>query len=587
MVQKYSILILLLFIGFSSSAQLSKIKRADRHFEDLSYKKAIELYQELALNGEPNPHISKRLADSFRLLNDWQNAEQWYFQVVNGDSPTPIDYYYLSEALRANQQYESATKWMNKYAELTDSDTRVAHDFKHRSELKGLINGSKSISIDIVGNNSDEADFGTAAYSSDKVVFASARNLGEAVEYTYAWNGRPFLDLYIADLDSNGQFYKPRIFAPELNTRYHESSVAFSKNLNVIYFTRNNYFQQKAGKSKKDVNNLKIYRAVKIGDKWGNVKSLHFNSDEYSCGHPSLSSDGDKLYFVSDMKGSKGGTDIFVCHRSGNRWGTPQNLGDSINTEGNEMFPFIHEDGTLYYSSNGFFGLGGLDIYMAAPADSLGNFHGPVNLAAPLNSSMDDFAFYINTHKTDGYISSNRQDGIGDDDIYHFHLEYKPEPYNPIAYETDELLIPQVPEDISPTSIQTRVPTSQLNSLEVGEVLVLKNIYYDLDKWFIRKDASRDLKLVIDFMLKYPKAKIELSSHTDSRAPFDYNVTLSRKRAAAAMLYIVEKGDIDPSRIVAKGYGETQLTNKCADDIECTEAQHQANRRTEVKVLEK
>jgi outer membrane protein OmpA-like peptidoglycan-associated protein len=279
------------------------------------------------------------------------------------------------------------------------------------------------------------------------------------------------------------------------------------------------------------------------------------------------------------MPGGIGGTDIYYCKREGLAWGNPTNAGPVINTEGSEMFPFIHSDGTLYYSSDGLFGLGGLDIFMAAAREDSTGFEHPINLAKPLNSSSDDFAFIISENKSDGYLSSNREAGKGDDDIYHFKIDF------PIL---EDILDPSNFDD--PVANRDSVPTLEGvtdNDIHLGQIYKLENIYYDFDKWNIRPDAQVELIKVIIFMQKFPKVKVELGSHTDCRAPNAYNERLSQRRATSAVNWIVTRGGIDPARITAQGYGERVLTNECADGVHCSEAKHQLNRRTEIKIVEK
>lgn len=584
---RISLLLLICLISTQALfAQSLKEKKADRLYDQLAYKKAASLYEELILNGNNTERITKRLADAYRLMLEWDNAEHWYSVVVEGANAKPIDYYYYAQALKANEKYEQALSWMDKYAKLEQGDLRVKDNLQKKGSLKELLAGSDGVIIKNLDINSKEADFGTSFLKNNLIVFSSSRKSAKGVQYTYAWNDRPFLDLYIANKNATGDLVNALPFSEELNSRYHEGPVVFNQRGSVIYFTRNNYFEKKVGKSKKDVNNLKIFKATKVGEKWGQIESLHFNSDEYSCGHPTLSANGKLLFFASDMPGGYGGTDIYVCEKKGKYWGTPINLGDSINTEGNEMFPFLHKDGTLYFSSDGLFGLGGLDIFMATAKDStLLQFNIPKNIAKPLNSSRDDFAFTISENNTDGYFSSNREGGHGDDDIYYFQLNT---PFAPDSIETSlTSTTTTTPELSARTNSPDSLYTNNLDSLSVGQSAVLENIYYDLDKWNIRHDAERDLKKVINYLHTYPTAKLELSSHTDSRAPDEYNMELSRKRAMSAVYYIVINGKVSPERLVAKGYGETKLTNECADDVKCSEAKHQANRRTEVKLLSK
>ena len=583
----WSLLFAALLPGISM-AQSAKEKRANKLYDEFAFVKAIEVYEEIVKEGEANEQVIKHLANSYRMLNEWAKSEPWYAQVVESSIVENIDNYYYAQALKANQRYEESAKWMAKYAQLSDDDTRPKEELKNKSQLAELLTGSEYITLSTLSANSSNSDFGGTYLNDTTLIFASARETDDPVRITFAWTDQPFLDLYAATITSTGELTQVREWAPELNTKYHESSLSFNPSHQVLYFTRSNYVDKKVRKSKKDINNLKIFEARLLGTSWSSDASLHFNSDEYSCGHPSLTSDGQKMYFASDMPGGIGGTDIYVVEREGGKWGTPRNLGRPINTEGEEMFPFIHEDGTLYYSSDGLYGLGGLDIFMAAPAADSISFEAPMNLASPINSPYDDFAFVISNDKSQGYLSSNKPNGKGDDDIYHFRLEF------PILENIIEPILADEPlqepiEEPVTASVDSIKPLEEMtvNDVTEGQVIKLENIYYDLDKSNIRKDAAVELNKLIKFLQNNPTVFIELSAHTDCRAPAKYNQALSQRRALSAMTYIVEKGGIDMARITARGYGESRLINECADGVSCSEEKHQANRRTEIKILKK
>lgn len=592
--------------------------KADRYYTDLAYAKAIELYEEMALDNQADAHVIKRLAVSYRMIDDTENAEYWYSLLMDMPNREPDDIYFYAQMLKSNEKYEESEEWMEEYAKLRPNDSRAKHEIENQDNLDALLMGETSdIEVRLLSVNTKEADFG-AIYWGNQMVFASARQDDKAVKRVYAWNGKPFLDLYTAKRGANGELVDPQEFSDVLNSRFHEGPTTFDKGGNVIYFTRNNYFKRKVGKSSEDVNNLKIYVAKRIGNTWGNIESLHFNSDEYSCGHATLSTDGKKMYFVSDMPGGVGGTDLYFCEKIGSRWGQPVNLGKGINTEGNEMFPYLHPDGTLFYSSDGFFGLGGLDIFKVVPLEDA-EFDFPMNLGVPFNSPKDDFAFIADKKKQSGYFSSNRDGGMGDDDIYYFYIKdpehslltnLPPEtkgdkPMNENPPKTDDT-DPNMPvadnnpdtpavnnnPDTPPDTVR-QVPQKPprdwdkmtTDDLERGKIWLLENIYYDLDKWYIRPDAAIELDKVVAFMKNNPSVKIELSSHTDCRASDEYNMELSRKRAISAVMYIVLRG-IDTQRIQAKGYGEHYLVNECEDGVDCSETQHQMNRRTEIKIVD-
>ncbi|WP_242667462.1 OmpA family protein [Flavobacterium sp. AJR] len=410
----------------------------------------------------------------------------------------------------------------------------------------------------------------------------------------------------------------------------------FSPDEKTIYFTRNNY-NGKLKRDAKGINNLKMYsaKAVENGNgtvKWENVKELPFNSDNYSVGQPSVSKDGKKLYFISDMPGTIGSTDVFVVDiLGGDQYSNPKNLGEKVNTSGREMFPFI-TDKALYFSSDGFLGLGGLDVFESRLNNEI--FNTPVNLGAPLNSSLDDFGYIVNEETNKGFVCSNRKTGKGDDDIYSFERSctqsIKGYVFDAISnakiagaivtlknkenqkidetvskidgsYEFDGNIacstsytieaakdnfatnikaittaessgVIQVPIDLDPALIERK---DGLLKIKIGI------IFFDLDKSNIRYDAAIELNKVVLLMSQYPSIIIKIESHTDSRANDQYNLELSDRRAKSTRDYIISQG-IAPDRIEsAIGYGETQLINNCSNGVYCTEAQHQINRRSE------
>jgi outer membrane protein OmpA-like peptidoglycan-associated protein len=423
----------------------------------------------------------------------------------------------------------------------------------------------------------------------------------------------------------------------------HESTPVFAKDGKTVYFTRNNYNN---GKIQKDATGqvlLKIYKAVLDNDKWINVTELPFNSDAYSVAHPALSPDGKYLYFASDMPGSYGQADIYkVVINSDGSFGTPQNLGTGINTQGKETFPFVDAEGVLYFASDGHPGLGGLDIYTAVAEN--GNFTKAYNVGEPVNSKNDDFTFIIDRQSKTGFFASNRNGGSGYDDIYSFKeireikldckqlltgtvTDKKTGELLPGAvlsiFNDDNHLINTVMADaeakyffeaecgksylvksekegykaaeatvtIPDVSGDTKLPIAQIEqeaTIKVGADLAkefkIEQIYFDLAKYDIRADAAIELDKIVNFMKEYPSAKIDVRTHTDCRASSRYNMALSENRAKSVIKYIIENG-IDASRLTGRGYGETRLVNKCADGVKCSEAEHQQNRRSEFIVI--
>ena len=499
-------------------------------------------------------------------------------------------------------------------------------------------------SIKNVSSNTKYQDFGVSYFGENTAVFASTRKDKSIRKRKWLINNQPFLELYKGSIGEDGDITNVKRFSKFLNSKFHESNVAFTKDLKTVYFTRDNYINKKVKKDTTGMILNQLYRAeVGVDGEWMNIESMPFNSDNYQTGHPVLNIAEDKLYFVSDMPGSIGMTDIYVVNiNTDGSYGKPENLGPNVNTSRREMFPFIDENNVLYFSSDGFSdNNGGLDIYAAK---IIGNevVERVVNLGSPINSKNDDFSLVFKRGERLGYFSSNRKGGKGDDDIYSFReLESVKFDCNQIVEgvvreKESGALLPgalvtlynekggkvesmitnkfasfsfivdcKLPYKIVGSKENYNVDeeeftTSDVNDLELALVLTLspnefinvrgqlmvniKPIYFDLDKSEIRVDAAIELEKVVRIMQKYPKLKIDLGSHTDSRAPDYYNLKLSKRRAKATINWIIGKG-IDLSRITGKGYGETKLVNKCSNGVKCTDIEHQLNRRTEFVIL--
>jgi len=500
-------------------------------------------------------------------------------------------------------------------------------------------------SIKLLNVNTEEADFGVAIYGKDRVVFASPSDKVTIIKRVWRENGQQYLDLYLGDIDSLGNVINKRKFAGEVNRRLHEASLAFTKDLKTVYFSANNYSEKERSiRGKGGFDNIQLYKAsVNEENEWTNIVKLPFNSDDFQTGLPSLNKAETKLYFVSDRPESIGKTDIFVVDiNSDGTYSEPRNLGPKINTEEKEMFPFISDDNILYFSSNGHPGYGNLDVFASKIFDN--TVSEALNLEEPINSLKDDFAYLIEEEKQKGYFSSNREDGVGDDDIYSFNeddelfieclqivsgivkdkatQEIIPGAIVQVMDEAgNQLQITAADEDNAAYSFKlpcnakyTLIVTNDkylnlersietINDLEAPEIIedlemsqefilvgdeLLVNIdviYFDFDKANIREDAASELDKVVEVMTKYPELKIAASSYTDSRGDDGYNMRLSEKRAKSSLDYIISKG-IDPSRITSQGFGESQLVNECLDGKQCTEEEHQLNRRTNFKVVE-
>ena len=411
---------LLLLLCFALHAQEAKLKRAKKAMERGAYQEAIELYLSI-LNRQDDSEAKKNIAECYRALNNPHEMEYWYGQVVLLPNAEDRAMLYLAQAKLANGKHTEARKWVDMYLKKQPDDIR-GQMLRKATEDETIQNLKVSGTLYKVDNakdlNSPEDDFGPAYLGENKIVISSARDKGIARVTTDARTGSPFTDLFVSKRSDKGELTfshsKPEKLNKKLNHRYHDGPATFSRDGKEIYFTRNNT----EGRSNDGVIRLKIYRADGSDESWANPTSLPFNDSEYSVAHPALSPDGSALYFASNMPGGFGGYDLYVSYRVNDRWEPPINLGPSINTEGNEVFPFIHQDSTLYFASDGLAGLGGLDIYMVEQV--YGYWQTPVNLGFPVNSGSDDFGIILNDKKTHGYFVSNRDGGLGGDDIYTF-----------------------------------------------------------------------------------------------------------------------------------------------------------------------
>jgi outer membrane protein OmpA-like peptidoglycan-associated protein len=514
---------------------------------------------------------------------------------------------------------------------------------KNEAVLDNILSKEQDFGIKNLAINTKYSEFSPIFHNEDEIVFASAKDSSFLKTRRYKWNNQPYLDLYVSKINKESQDLKSALkFSKKINTKYHEASVAFAPDNLTMYFTRNNY-GKKLKRDQNGINNLKIYRSTKVNGEWTEAEEVSFNSDEYSTGHPALSPDGKKLYFVSDMPGSIGQTDIFVVDVLDNgQYSAPKNLGPGINTEQKEMFPFIN-DKKLYFASNGHVGLGGLDVYEVAYDEE--GFKEVLNMGQPINSNKDDFSYIVNEENQKGYFASNRKGGKGDDDIYSFKrllVEEVAPNQNAIAGVVTELIT----GDIMPQSLVTLLDENNIKLKEVvtgddgsfifedlegntkytlkvtqdtyfdqeipittkdnelvnvdvsikklKDLIAIENgirklktdmIYFDFDKFNIRSDASLELNKVVSVMNEYPEMVIKIESHTDSRGNDVYNKYLSDRRAKSTRDYIISKG-IDASRIEsAIGYGEEQLINECKNGVRCSGPKHELNRRSEIIIV--
>ncbi len=420
---KKALILSFIWIGFFSFSQGGKLKKADRYYEKLSYAYAAELYEQLIGSKVETPMVNVNLARSYYFIGDMAKAEPALAKIVNSAIAKKDDIFYYAQALKQNGKIEQSDEWMNKFRNKVPNDLRGMSYTENTDYFARIMAQGKKFDIKNLAINTSSADFGGYPTVDGKgAYFVSNRRKRTFVKNEWSWNKGRFLDLYAANIAENREFCNADRMTPKTNSIYHEGPLAFSPDGKTVYFTRNNVAKGKQRRDQNGIQNLKLYRAyIDSSGKWINEEALSFNSKEYSVGHPAISADGKTMYFASDMPGGFGGADLYQLEiKVDGSYGIPVNLGKEINTEGQDMFPWISNDGNLFFSSNGRIGLGGLDVFVVFPSGN--GFGNMMNLGLPINGEHDDFAFTMNPDTKTGYFSSNRAGGKGDDDIYSYAL---------------------------------------------------------------------------------------------------------------------------------------------------------------------
>jgi len=601
--------------------------------------KTTDVLRAVADKGFESVDLFQKLGNAYYFNNNMEEAIIWYGKLMAMDKIIDSEYYYrYAQALKYMENYQESDKWMERFAENRSDELRSKVFVSKRDYLQSIEGLSESFAVVNMDLNTALSDFGANQYK-DRLVFASTRESGRL----YNWNEQPYLELYSATKQEDGSYANVVNFDENINTKFHESSASFLPTDDVVYFTRNNYYRKKLRRDGEGINRLQLYRGRLQNDgSWGDIESVHFNSEDYSVAHPAVNISGTKIYFASDMPGTLGNSDLYVADINADGSLTePRHLGSAINTEGQETFPYVNSKGDLYFSSNGLSGLGGLDIYMVRDFEQKLAAHEQLiveNVGRPINSSKDDFAYYENLGTKEGFFTSNRDGGKGDDDIYTFEVPECLQDIEGVVYnektreilpgatvrlfdqsgtEVDQMMVGddaaynfkdlncekeyliRVEKEMFSTSEERIATTSNrketlsldmeiiqdevavTEGTNLRDALNLNPIYFDLDKSKIRPDAEIELQKVIAVLNQYPDMHIEVNSHTDSRATYDYNEKLSGRRNRATIKYIIRVGGIDADRLSGRGYGERELVNKCADGVPCSEEEHQLNRRSD------
>ena len=614
---------------------------ADRDYNDYRYNRAQSAFLQLVRDDADftDKKVIQSLADTYFFNSQYNQSFTWYRKLISLYPEDIKSIYYLRASIsaRSNENYSIADRYMQKYFSMVKGtvieDLYVA-DLNYLDSIAEL---RPKYILETTKINTEQSDFSSAFFGQDKLVFSST--FQASGQRDYDWTGEPFLDLYIADIGDEGQLENTQKIEGDINTAFHESSAVFTKDLKTVYFTRNNYKNGKKRTDRKNTVRLKLLTAsVDEDGNWSDVEELPFNNDNYSVAHPALSLDGKKLFFASDMPGTTGESDLWYVdiYKDGS-YGDPINLGQKVNTEGRESFPYIASNGNFYFTSDALIGFGGFDVFKAELSDS-GIARDPENMGLPINSAGDDFGFLLQTDTNTGYISSNRDGnrGSASDQIYYFkpskcvveitglvrdsntgnlmpgatvklldmgmniiaeqivqqdarysfpeEVECGQAYYliteNGLAYSIAEttFVAPTTSQSIS-VDMEIETFSKDCPPYDLGCLLGLNPIYFDLNKYFIRQDAEIELTKVFNAMIRFPELIIRIESHTDSRSPQSYNLRLSQNRATSTRNWLIQRG-IAPTRLTAVGYGESQLINRCADGVPCTEAEHQLNRRS-------
>ena len=623
-------LTLILVTLFSYSfvfSQNNSTKKADRLYDRLQFVKAAEEYLKLSDSELNSEYVITRLANCYYNLFETSEAEKWFKKIVNKNPDAELIYKY-SQMLKANGKYKESNLWMNKFSEMKPYDSRAVSFKNTPNYIDKIINKGKRFNIQNLKINSEFSDFGATIYK-NKLYFVSSRNENRK---SYGWNDEPFLDIFSSTINDKGSHLPADLF-DELNSKFHEGVVSFTPDGNTAYFTRESYYEdeyQKDSLNNTKYSQLYIYKATKLKDSWDTFESLEINDINFSNKNPMVSPDGKHLYFSSNMPGGFGLYDLYKAEiKDDGSLGKAENLGQKINTEGQEAFPFVTSENMLYFSSDGHLGLGGLDVFYSKNVDD--KWSNSKNVGIPVNSGADDFAFMIK--EEDGYVSSNRTGGVGKDDIYALKkirplcdllletvvldsktnspietaltsvsdgegtinnskttnekglVEFMIECENDIkfvvskeGYESKILDIKLL--DIDPPLL--KVMLDPIEELIVEEKVELSPIYFEFDKFNITNEGAFELDKLIAIMQKYPEMKIRVEAHTDNRGPSSYNLKLSENRAKSTAQYVISKG-IDENRISGVGKGENEPVVECSGN--CSNEDHRTNRRSEFIIL--
>ena len=626
-----------LFLFFVCQITFAQTKVADNFFRDFNYDNAAELYKEALKKEDSTEHILSRLGDCYFNVSEVKEAAFWYKKAIDKYPNIDSDYVYkYIQTLRAQKKYEEANNFVKVFNKKNKKDGRIKDIESFNLETYSELSNTEKVYVDIenLPLNTKYSDFGSFEQN-NKLYFYSTwvKDSITNERDLYELNNEPYLNIFETEISIENNkkiFGDASKLNSEINTKNdHEGLVTITNDGNTMYFTRNNVNKKDRRKyNKSGSSNLKIYKATKDGDTWINIEELPFNNENFDFTAPALTPDNKTLIFSSNIDSGYGQTDLYkVSINEDGTYGEPVNLGPKINTEGNEKFPFVAKDSTLYFSSDANINLGLLDIFESNILKTNKNIE-VKNLGAPFNSSFDDFCFFIDTETNTGYFSSNREGGQGGDDIYSFgKLKCEQIVKGTIRDElTNELLSKatvslididgKILERYKTTedgqyqftidceksyTILAERPTYRPDTIEfettnvtreekeidlflkpliIDNEIVINPIFFDFDKSNIRPDAAYELENIVAVMREHPKMVIKIESHTDSRGNDNYNMKLSDRRAKSTRDYLYSRGIATERIESAIGYGESQIKNRCSNGVKCTDEEHEENRRS-------
>lgn len=620
-------------VAQKSKATKSKTQKADNAFNQANYAGAIELYKKSYAKQKSKADkavTAFKAGESYRMMANWKEASGWYEKSVNDGNKDPMATLRYAQGLQTNGRYDEAIAQYNAYKGLVPEDNRTDGAIEACKTAQGWKDKpTRAVVENASALNSKYFDFSPSPANTPNGLFFSSSRMEATGNKNDGWYGEKFFDLFTAAMDNNGKWSTPVAVPPPVNSASSDGAAVWDAKNNVLYFTR-------CGKIKDKEGVCRIYKSVYANNSWSEPEALSFAADAYNTGHPALNADGSTMYFSSDMPGTVGGKDIFVVKWDAgtNAWGAPANLGTLINTPGDEMYPYLASENKLFFASNGHGGMGGLDNYSVTNEN--GSWGNVANLQSPMNSPADDFGIMFSDAST-GYLTSNREGGLGADDIYTFRI---PPPIFSVAgrvYDTDTkesiagATVELFGSDGTSLSVKTggdgmyryelkpetkyKVSASYTGYLtkflevetiglmdskdfigdfdfplkSTAKPIELKDIFYDLDKATLRPESKEELDKLIVILNENPTITIRIEAHTDTRATDSYNIDLSKRRAKSVVDYLIKAG-VDKDRLSSEGFGETKV--RVTDEeiaklpsVAEKEAAHQQNRRTEFSVL--